>query len=140
MSKRTRILNIRPAGDDHQVVTVASDGGDVRYCKKPCEVCPWRIDATGVFPASAFKHSAPTTYDMASNTFACHTAGADRPAVCAGFLLRGADHNLTVRLHRMRGKIKDDVCDAGHVLFANYREMAVANGVDPEDVVLDGCR
>ena len=77
---------------------------------------------------------------MATNTFACHTAGADHPAICAGFLMRGADHNLTVRLHRMKGVISNDVSDGGHQLHDDYRSMAIANGVDPDEPALNGCR
>lgn len=135
--KRT-ITAVRAAGPDHQVLTV--EGGGRGYCKKPCADCPWRVDATGVFPAEAFRHSANTAYDMADRTFACHQSGADRPKACAGFLLRGADHNLAVRLDRMRGRILDDVSDAGHALHASYRAMAIANGVNPADPVLRPCR
>lgn len=134
----TKITNVRRAGDEHQVVTV--NGGKGSYRREPCPQCPWRVDATGVFPAEAFKHSASTAYDMAQNVFGCHDSGANKPATCAGFLLRGADHNLSVRLKRMRGDIKDDVSDGGHLLHESYREMAIANGVDPEDEVLKQCR
>lgn len=134
----TRVVNVRPAGDGHQVVTVV--GGKGTYRREPCPDCPWRVDAVGVFPAEAFKHSANTAYDMADHTFACHSSGTAKPAICAGFLLRGADHNLTVRLKRMQGEIVDDVVDGGHELHENYRAMAVANGVDPADAVLRPCR
>lgn len=30
-------------------------------------------------------------------------SGAERPATCAGFLMRGAEHNLSVRMKRMNG-------------------------------------
>lgn len=93
-----------------------------------------------MFPPEAFRHSAETAYDMATHTFACHTAGASSPRLCAGFLLRGAHHNLAVRLDRMRGRILDDVVDGGHDLFESYRDMAVGNGVDPEDPTLAPCR
>ena len=137
-SARPTIRAIRPAGPDHQVVTL--EGGSRGYCKRPCSDCPWRVDATGVFPAEAFRHSANTAYDMAEKAFACHQSGVKRARVCAGFLLRGAEHNLAVRLRRMRGEIRDDVRDGGHALHASYREMAIANGVDPADPVLEPCR
>lgn len=114
-------------------------GGAGRYRRKPCSDCPWRIDATGVFPAEAFRHSAATAYDMATHTFACHQSGTRRSATCAGFLLRGGDHNLNVRLGRMRGKY-GDVADGGHALHPSYRAMAIANGVDPDEPVLAPCR
>lgn len=136
--RRARVVNIRPAGTDHQVVTVV--GGKGLYRRKPCADCPWRRDAVGQFPAEAFRHSANTAYDMSQHTFACHQSGNKKPAICAGFLLRGADHNLTVRLKRMEGAIQDDVQDDGHELFENYREMAVANGVGTDEPVLKPCR
>lgn len=135
---RTHVVNVRPAGEDHQVVTVV--GGKGTYRREPCADCPWRVDAVGAFPAEAFRHSANTAYDMAEHTFACHSSGTSRPAICAGFLLRGADHNLAVRLKRMEGVIRDDVQDGGHELFENYRAMAVANGVGAEETMLQPCR
>lgn len=133
-----KILEVRPAGEDHQVVSVQGDGC-ARYRRKPCDDCPWRVDATGVFPAEAFRHSAATAYDMSDRVFSCHSSGAEKPAVCAGFLLRGADHNLSVRLAQIRGQ-QFDVGDGGCELHENYRAMAVANGVDPDDPVLAQCR
>ncbi|MCI2811295.1 DUF6283 family protein [Eoetvoesiella caeni] len=138
VKSRARTTQIRQAGEDHQVVTV--EGGSSTYRRRPCQDCPWRKDATGVFPAEAFRHSASTAYDMASNTFACHQSGAERPALCAGFLLRGSDHNLAVRLKRMQGTIQDDVTDAGVLLHESYRDMAEANGVQPDDAILSQCR
>lgn len=138
MKKPTTVVQVRPAGDDHQVVTV--EGGGSHYRRKPCDDCPWKVDAVGVFPATAFKHSAPTAYDMATQTFGCHQSGQKRPATCAGFLLRGADHNLSVRLGFISGRYKDDVSDDGHELHANYRAMAIANGVNSDDAILKPCR
>lgn len=136
--KGARVVNVRPAGDAHQVVTVV--GGKGLYRRKPCKDCPWRKDAVGEFPAEAFRHSANTAYDMSEHTFACHQMGAKKPGICAGFLLKGSDHNLAVRLKRMQGLIVDDVKDGGHALFENYREMAVANGVAADESVLQPCR
>lgn len=91
---RSRQLEIRPAGGDHQVVTVSSDRSQRRQpCAKPCRNCPWRIDAIGKFPAEAFVHSARTAYDMAETTFACHQAGASQPRMCAGFCSAGRAHH-----------------------------------------------
>lgn len=133
-----RIIKVRPAGDDHQVITTA--GKFVGYMKKPCPTCPWRVDAVGEFPAEAFRHSAPTSYDMADHVFACHASGVKRGKTCAGFLLRGADHNITVRIGYATGRYEDDVDDGGHELHDSYRAMAVANGVDPDEEVLKQCR
>ncbi|MNF18338.1 hypothetical protein D3C80_2223580 [compost metagenome] len=51
----------------------------------------------------------------------------------------GAEHNLKVRLQRMKGKWMD-VSDGGHELFESYRAMAEANGVSSDDPVLARCR
>ena len=135
------ISNIRPGGSnkhgEHQVVTVLVSGS--AYRRQPCSNCPWRLDAVGEFLAEAFKQSAHTAYDMSEHAFACHQSGASRPAACAGFLLRGADHNLVVRLKRMRGECLD-MRDGGHPLHDSYRAMAIANGVAPDDPVLMPCR
>jgi hypothetical protein len=134
---RTRVTNRRMAGEDHAVVTVEGGGG--QYRREPCPDCPWRTDATGVFPPDAFKLSAHTAYDMAAHTFGCHSSGQGKPATCAGFLVNGADHNMAVRLKRIQGHLLD-VTDGGHELHRSYRAMAVANGVDPADPVLAPCR
>ncbi len=132
-------IRVRRAGPDHQVVTVTSQSKG--YRRKPCGDCPWRVDAVGTFPPEAFRHSARTAYDMSEHVFACHQSGFRRSAACAGFLLRGADHNLAVRLRIMAGQIDPAaVSDAGAVLHASYRAMAIANGVDPKDPSIEGCR
>lgn len=137
-----RIDAYRPAGDAHQVVTVRRTEPEARLCyrKKPCADCPWRRDAVGEFPAEAFRHSAETAYDLSRHVFSCHASGLRKPAICAGFLLRGAQHNLGIRLAYLERKIGGDVSDGGHALFNSYREMAIANGVAADDPVLAPCR
>lgn len=142
MSKRKKpqVTKVRRADENHQVTTVESGG--TAYRRTPCDECPWRRDSpVGAFPAEAYRISAPTAYDMARNTFACHMSGVKTPAICAGFLLRGADDNMAVRIAVMNRtidfrKISDGGCD----LYESYREMAEANGVDPDDPVLAPCR
>jgi hypothetical protein len=107
--------------------------------RSPCAQCPWRVDNTGNFPPEAFRHSAITAYDLATEMFACHMKGAVDPGVCAGFLLNGAEHNLAVRMKRRKHELID-VEDGGHELHESYREMAIANGVDPDDEALRACR
>jgi len=136
--KRPEIVGIHPAGPDHRVVTV--EGGEHAYCRRPCQECPWRLDALpGEFPPEAYRHSAQTAYDLSRHTFACHMSGTERPRVCAGFLLRGAAHNMAARMRRIRGEWMD-VEDGGVELYEDYRAMAEANGVDPDDPVLARCR
>lgn len=136
MTKPT-ITDVRHADWNHNVVSVTGGNGD--HCKRPCKHCPWRKDAVGEFPAEAFRHSAHTAYDMAQETFGCHSRGTKKPAVCAGFLMVGAEHNLKVRLQKMRGEWLD-ATDGGHELFSSYREMAIANGVPADDPILEKCR
>lgn len=138
MSKTSKILEVRPAGDEYQVVTVSAN--TKTYRRTPCPGCPWRVDQTGVFPADAFRHSASTAYDMAQSHFSCHESGTKKPVTCAGFLLHGAVHNLAVRLDYIRGHILGGISDGGHDLHKSYRAMAVANGVDAADPVLQACR
>ena len=142
VERKVTIESARPAGfnehgEEHQVVTVT--GGAGSYRRTPCPNCPWRVDAVGEFPAEAFRLSARTAYDMATELFACHDSGAAKPATCAGFLLRGADHNLSVRLKWMQGECLD-VQDGGHELHECYRDMSVANGVSVDDPALAACR
>lgn len=135
-----RVTDIRPAGANHQVVTVEG-GRRGLYRREPCPTCPWRKDAVGEFPAEAFRHSANTAYDMASKMFSCHESGVEKPATCAGFLLRNSENNLGARLMAARGDLdREQLCDGGHELFDSYRDMAVANGVAPNDPVLAQCR
>lgn len=127
-------IKITPAGKDHQVVTITSKGGERKWCKKPCKECPWRRENAGNFPAEAFAHSAESARDMSKHVFACHMMGTENRAACAGFLLRGAEHNLSVRLGRMNGDYLG-VSEGGADLYEGYTEMAIDNGVDPASPV-----
>ena len=138
MSK-TRITSIRSAGPFDQTVTV--EGGTGSYRKSPCPGCPWVVDNDGSFPAEAFVHSAPTAYDMSSRLFGCHSSGIKKPATCAGFLLKGSDHNLAVRLALMQGRIDPrQITDASRELHENYASMAIANGVLHDAPEIQPCR
>ena len=134
-----RIVETRRAGKNHAVIQVVGARGDL-YRREPCATCPWRVDAVGEFPAEAFRISASTSYDMSQTTFACHESGSEKPATCAGFLLR-AEHNFTVRMKLAQREIDPvAVSNGGHELHEDYRAMAVANGVDADDPVLRECR
>lgn len=67
-------------------------------------------------------------------------SGSDKSAVCAGFLLRGAEHNIGVRLRYACGDIEPDSIRSDVQLYESYREMAEANGVEPADPKLTPCR
>lgn len=133
------IIKTRRADANHAVTTIKGGSGQ---CRVPCAECPWRVENVGDFPVEAFRISASTAYDMADHTFGCHTAGIENPKTCAGALLStGAEHNLNVRMRLINGRFTwDDVSAGDAELFADYRSMAVANGVDPDDPVLAGCR
>lgn len=137
------VLRTRIADENHAVVTVESQNDEQQrgYRQKPCPNCPWRIDQpVGRFPAEAFRISANTAHDMSRHSFGCHMSGSKRPETCAGFLLRGADHNLAVRLDRIKGRIDLGEVSTETQLYDSYRAMAEANGVDPDDPALTPCR
>lgn len=135
------VIGRHRADDNHEVVTVRSKGETCRYRKQPCAECPWRKDSPiGAFPAEAFRHSANSAYDMSSHTFACHMSGVKTPTTCAGFLLQGAAHNMSVRMHLIGGRIDPDQLRSDVPLYKSYREMAEANGVAPSDPALRPCR
>jgi hypothetical protein len=133
----SEIVSVRPADDTWGVFEVHSSG-EHRYRRKPCASCPWAKDSpVGAFPAEAFVGSARTAYDLARQTFGCHTSGADVPTTCAGFILKGSAHNLGMRMSSVD---PDTVSDDGRELYGSYREMAEANGVPPGHPALRDCR
>lgn len=142
--KKTTMIEVRPAGSDHQVLTFTGGSGGT-YRRKPCDDCPWRKDTVGVFPAEAFKHSANTGIDgayfspAAMHTFACHASGAKTPATCAGYILQGQSA-IGWRIAAATGKFDPSQVTSDVELFASYYDMAVANGVDADDPVLAACR
>lgn len=139
----TKIQAITPAGADHQVVTFThkNDDGGMKFRKTPCRPCPWVIQNAGMFPAKAFEHSARTAYDMSTHLFSCHESGVDKAKICAGFLLRGADHNLGIRMAILNNKYHiDEVKVDDRELFDSYKDMAIANGVDEDHPALTPCR
>lgn len=144
MTKRptTKVTRMRRADRRHAVITVVTSGrANAAYRKQPCEQCPWRTDQVGCFPAQAFRLSAPTAYDAAMSVFACHMSEHTKPATCAGFLLsEGAVHNLLVRIGMACKRLDLDRVHSDVALFPNYRLMAIANGVAPDDPVLALCR
>lgn len=141
MTKRQRPREVRRRLADENHAVISLQGGGFTYCRRPCPECPWRKENAGSFPAEAFRLSAPTAYDAAFVTFSCHMAGAEKPAVCAGFLLRNSANNIGVRLAGFAGNYDPrSVVAGGADLFESYRAMAEANGVPADDPVLKPCR
>lgn len=139
--RKSMRVSERAADANHRVVSTVVAGPDV-YRRKPCDECPWRRDSmVGAFPAQAYRLSANCAVDKSDTAFGCHMAGVDESVTCAGFLLSGSDDNLAMRLRRICGDIDmSQVSDGGVALYQNYFEMAVANGVAPDDPALRGCR
>lgn len=136
---RGKVIDTHMADENHAVVTVEATGS--HYRREVCEECPWRKDARiGEFPAEAYRLSAPTAYDAAMKTFSCHMAGKERPQTCAGFLLAQGAHNLKVRLGQISGKVDLSKVRVTVPTYSTYREMAIANGVDPDDPAIARCR
>ncbi|MFK0154167.1 DUF6283 family protein [Streptomyces sp. NPDC090493] len=129
------VVRCRPADDVWGVVGVAYDGPPSAP-RRPCagqEPCPWRRDAPrGQFPAEAFVHSAPGNRTGGpSGRFGCHSSTPDRPLLCAGWLLAGADANDEVLGMMDSGVLARPELPDGVELYESYAEMAVANGVAP---------
>lgn len=131
-------LGVKKAGTGYQVTTLRlENSGKLLHRKQPCEECPWRIDADiGAFPAEAFRLSANTAQDLSGHLFSCHMSGTCKPAICAGFLLRGADDNMAVRMAAAVGLYDPGSVSSEVELYDSYRDMAEANGVSPMDPAL----
>lgn len=107
----------------------------IRNRKHPCEECPWRQDVTpGQFPAERYRQLAVTARDLTRRVFACHKSIEGKEVACAGYLVQ-FPHNLSVRIRGLQHRPHTTV-----PLYRDYREMAVANGVDPNDPALAGIR
>jgi hypothetical protein len=141
--KVVTVHETKVCSEEYGVTTVETRGaGAHAHRRKPCKECPWRMDVpTGVFPADAFRESAPTSYDGAIKTFGCHMNKTTAVATCAGFLLRHSDNNIGIRLSLSGERIDlDTVEDGGVPVYPSYREMAIANGVTADDPVLRDVR
>lgn len=148
---RSIIKNTRLADRNHAVHTVEDEApGSRRFRRAPCPTCPWRKDAVGEFPAQAFRLSANTGTDAgnifmlddpneALHTFGCHSSSLGRSQTCAGYVLNG-DNSLGWRVAYTRGRFAPNECHSDVPLFDNYYEMAVANGVPPDDPAIAACK
>ncbi|MFD4576749.1 DUF6283 family protein [Streptomyces sp. NPDC058417] len=129
------ILAVRPADDVWGVVSLAYDGVPSAP-RRPCggeEPCPWRRDAPpGQFPAAAFELSAATSCADSTRLFGCHSSTPDRPQVCAGWLLCGAEGNAEVQALMATGQLTRPKLPDGVELYDSYAEMAAFNGVVAE--------
>ncbi|MFD0501693.1 DUF6283 family protein [Streptomyces rhizosphaericus] len=140
--ERPTIVRVRPADEVWGVVSVdGAEGSDTPDAKSaPCagtEKCPWRRDAEpGIFPAQAFRLSAHTSYPGSDRVFGCHSSTVEAPAICAGWMLRGAAGSRRVQELLASGRLRMPVLPEGVELYDDYAQMAVVNGVDPDDPAL----
>lgn len=135
-----RVVRVRPAGREWGVVTVATTEDVPVAQPAPCagtEPCPWRSDAPpGQFPAQAYRDSAATSQPGATSYFGCHSSTREHPLICAGWLLRGAQHHDQAQRALTDAALTLPELPAGVELYDSYQDMAVANGVDPHDPAL----
>lgn len=114
---------------------------DLLAQKRPCANCPWRTDVLpGEFTPERYRKLAASAYDLSPVIFACHKSPTGGEVACAGFLERGADHNIAVRLAYAFGRLELIDRSGGLHLHDDYRAMAIANGVAPDDPALEPCR
>lgn len=113
----------------------------MKAARRPCAECPWRRDVQpGQFPAERYRALAATAYDMSAVIFACHKSTEGEEFACAGFLERGALHNLAVRMSYVFGDLECIDRSGGIDLHRDFRSMAIAHGVNPADPALSSCR
>jgi hypothetical protein len=113
----------------------------IPYARRTCAECPWKRDTPlGKFPPERYQALAGTACDMAMRVFACHMTKDGREHACAGFLIQQGGHNMSVRLALIDDHLKLDEIQSDGPLYENYREMAIANGVDPDDPCLEDVR
>lgn len=109
--------------------------------KRLCVECPWRRSApAGKFSADKYRELATTAEDMSQRVFTCHMTPEHKPNACAGWIQQQGGHNLTIRMALISGAIDLAEIEPVPDLHANYREIAIANGVDDDDPALDKIR
>ncbi|MEU0846332.1 DUF6283 family protein [Streptomyces sp. NPDC005962] len=128
------VLNQRPGDGEWGVDSLIFNG--VAAQPRPCageKICPWRRDAPAdQFPARVYVHSAPGNRASGPDgRFGCHSSGNERPLLCAGWLLAGADGNEDILQMLRTGALNQPELPQGVQLYDSYAEMAIAAGVDP---------
>jgi hypothetical protein len=111
------------------------------YQKRLCVECPWRRSTpVGKFSADKYRELAGTAEDMSQRVFTCHMTPEHKPNACAGWIQQQGGHNLTIRMALIGGSLDLSEIEAEPNLYANYREIAIANGVDEDDPALEDIR
>lgn len=105
---------------------------------RQCSECPWRKDVpVGRFPPERYVALKNTVEQGLNNLFACHKTSDGEPSACVGFLLVDGPNNWTARLAAITGEFDPRKLEAAGPLYDSFQEMALANGVSPEDLVSD---
>jgi hypothetical protein len=100
-----------------------------------CSACPWRKDVpVGVFPPERFIALAATVKQDFGPVFACHKTTEGQDSACVGYLLTEGTENFNVRIASIRGALDMKKLKSEYPLYATFKEMALANGVAPEDL------
>jgi Family of unknown function (DUF6283) len=111
--------------------------GQETKLRRPCENCPWRVDAPrGYWDPTHFKEIWRNCQDDGMNVMLCHKSTAlpkaDRGDVpCQGWIRVMGFDAIGVRLLAMQGKVTiGEVEDkAGPKLFPNFAAMLRANKI-----------
>lgn len=105
--------------------------------RKPCDNCPWRVDAPrGHWANDHFESIYRNCQDDGQSIMLCHKASAVAPAeriehVCQGWLRVIRDEAIGVRIALMRGYVTEaEMLDTkGPELFGSFKEMLEANKI-----------
>jgi hypothetical protein len=111
---------------------------DLPRVHRPCDECPWRLDAVpGRFPACRYDALTATAgapgaeAGLDAPMFACHKSPEGGERACASWLaVVGAEH-LGVRLAVALGRLDPDALRPGPgwpALYSSYAELHAANG------------
>lgn len=111
----------------------------LRHQKRPCDQCPWRVDAEpGRFSPDRYASLADTCgthgreAELEAPLFACHKTAEGKETACAGWLaVAGRDHlgvRLAVAMRRLDPSTLEPQKD-WPVLYGSFEEMAAFNGL-----------
>lgn len=106
---------------------------------RQCAECPWRRDVpTGKFPPERYVRLFKTVQQGLNPHFACHRSADETPQVCVGYLLVDGVNNWSARYAAAMGAFDPKQLVATGPLYESFVEMALANGVDIDDLVVQG--
>ena len=101
--------------------------------RKPCENCPWRVDAPREYwDSQHFRDIWQNCQDDGLHIMQCHkSATAPETIVCQGWLRVMKTDAVGVRIALMRGQATlEEMNDASTALFTSFEEVMAANNVE----------